>query len=520
MTSELTVPVLIVGGGPVGLSTAIALRRLGVDCLLVERHASTSLFPKGRALTARTMEIFRQWGIEEEVTAAGLPREESLFIYLGETLTASEFHRFGAKDIVPSGHSPIAPLICSQDALEPVLRRRAEALGADVRFDARLVGLEQDGEGVRAEVRTVDGTALRVRCDYLAGADGGRSTVRELLGVPRGGPGIVGSPTISILVDADLAQAVADRRSALYWLQQPPPGAVFAVVDNDRRWLLMHGFDPASGGEDSFTEERCITLVRAAVGDPNLAVRFVGRQFWQPQAVVAERFREGRVFLVGDAAHLTTPMGGLGMNCGIGDAHNVAWKLAAVLAGWGGRRLLDSYEAERRPVASWCVETSVRLQDEPEGPRRRLLEGLVLGYHYQSEVVVPDGTPVPAVEDPLREYVPVARPGHRAPHVWWERDGVRSSVLDLFGTAFVVLTDPTAREALAAAVGAAGDARGPLQGRVIDAAGWLDAYGLRPGGMVLVRPDGHVAWRSSERPGDAARELGAALAVATGNAGV
>jgi putative polyketide hydroxylase len=249
-------------------------------------------------------------------------------------------------------------------------------------------------------------------------------------------------------------------------------------------------------------------------------VRFVGRQFWQPQAVVAERFREGRVFLAGDAAHLTTPMGGLGMNCGIGDAHNLAWKMAAVLRGWGGPRLLGSYEAERRPVASWSVETSVRLQDEPEGPRRRLLEGLVLGYHYQSEVVVPDGTPVPAVEDPLREYVPVARPGHRAPHVWWERDGVRSSVLDVFGAAFVVLTDPTAREALAAAVGAVGDAKGPLQGRVIDAAGWLDAYGLRPGGMVLVRPDGHVAWRSTERPGDAARELRAALAVATGNAGV
>ncbi len=500
-----------------GLSTAIALRRFGIACLLVERHPSTSLFPKGRGITARTMEIFRQWGIEDEVTAAGLPREESLFIYLGDTLTASEFRRFGSKDIVRSRHSPTAPLICSQDALEPVLRRHAEGLGADVRFDARLVGLEQDGEGVLAEVRAADGTALRVRCDYLVGADGGRSTVRERLGIPRGGPGVVGSPTISILVDADLAQTVADRRSALYWLQQPPPGSVFAVVDNDRRWLLMHGFDPASAGEDSFTEERCTAFVRAAVGDPNLAVRFVARQFWQPQAVVAERFQAEHVFLAGDAAHLTTPMGGLGMNCGIADVHNLAWKLAAVLRGWGGPRLLDSYQAERRPVATWCVETSVRLQDEPEGPRRRLLEGIVLGYHYESEAVVPDGTPVPAVEDPLREYVPVARPGHRAPHVWWERDGIRSSIIDLFGDAFVVLTDPTERQALAAAVDALGDARAPLKWHVIDAVGWLDAYGLRAGGMVLVRPDGHVAWRSIERPKDAARELGAALDVAIGS---
>jgi putative polyketide hydroxylase len=309
---------------------------------------------------------------------------------------------------------------------------------------------------------------------------------------------------------------VADRRSALYWLGQPSPGSVFAVVDNDRRWLLMHGFDRATADEDFFTEERCATLVREAVGDPNLAVRFVGRQFWQPQAVVAGRFREGRVFLAGDAAHLTTPMGGLGMNCGIGDAHNLTWKLAAVLQGWGRPRLLDSYDAERRPVARWTVETSVQLQDEPEGPRRRLLDGIVLGYRYESEVIVPDGTTPPSVKDPLRQYIPVARPGHRAPHVWREQDGARRSTLDLFGDEFVALTDPTGRDGLAAAVGAARDAKIMLRGQVIDDAGWMAAYGLHPGGVVLVRPDGHVAWRTVDAPGDVARELGSVLAVATG----
>jgi 2-polyprenyl-6-methoxyphenol hydroxylase-like FAD-dependent oxidoreductase len=515
--ADLAVPVLVVGGGPVGLSTAIGLRRFGIDCLLVERHPSTSLFPKGRGISTRTMEIFRQWGIEAEVTAAGLPREESLFIYLGDTLTAPEFHRFGSKDVGVTDASPTRPLICSQDALEPVLRRHAGALGADVRFGNRLVGFTQDDDGVRADVRAADGATLSVRCDYLIGADGARSTVREALGITVDGPGVVGARTISILVEADLAERVTDRRSALYWLGRPAPGSVFAVVDNDRRWLLMHTFDPAVHDEESFTEERCIGLVREAVGDPGLAVRFVARQFWQPQAVVAGRFRDGRVFLAGDAAHLTTPMGGLGMNCGIGDAHNLAWKLAAVLRGWGGPRLLDSYEAERRPVARWTVETSVQLQDEPEGPRRRLLDGIVLGYRYESEAIVPDGTAPPATDDPLRQYAPVARPGHRAPHVWWNRDGARGSIIDLFGVTFVVLTDPSGGEAVATAVDTVGS-RVPLRWHAVDAPGWRELYGLRPGGMVLVRPDGHVAWRSVDPPRDVPGALGAALDVATGRA--
>jgi hypothetical protein len=277
----------------------------------------------------------------------------------------------------------------------------------------------------------------------------------------------------------------------------------------------MHGFDPSTSKEESFTEERCIALIREAVGNPTLAVRFVGRQFWQPTAVVAEGFRAGRVFLVGDAAHLTTPMGGLGMNCGIGDAHNLGWKLAAVLKCWGGPHLLDSYEVERQPVAHWTMETSVQLRDEPEGPRRRLLNGIVLGYHYRSDVIVPDGTPAPALDDPLREYVPTARPGHRAPHLWLERGDTSFSILDLFGSAFVVLADPSGRDVVRAAVDAMRDSA-PIQFHVIDVPGWLDLYGLRPGGVVLVRPDGHVAWRSIEAPKDPAGNLRIAISVATG----
>ncbi len=512
------VPVLIVGGGPVGLSAAIALRRFGIDCLVVERHASTSLFPKGRGLTTRTLEIFRQWGIEEEVTAAGLPREESLYTYFGETLLAADFRRFGRPDRIQSIHSPTNRLVCSQDALEPVLRRHAEVLGADVRFSAQLVAFEQDDEGVTAEISGADGAHGTVRCDYLIGADGGRSSVRNALGITVEGPGVVGAPRVSILVDADLAERVTNRRSVLYWLRQPPPGSVFAVVDNHRRWLLMRQFDPTLEPPESFTEERCVAMVRDAVGDPNLSMQFVGHQFWQPQGVVARRFQGGRVFLAGDAAHLTTPNAGLGMNCGIADAHNLAWKLAAVLQGWGGTPLLGSYEPERRPVAWWYMETSVAFEDDPDVLRRTKVEGIVLGYRYESDVVIPDRTPPPVPNDLVGNYLPTARPGHRAPHVWLREDNARGSIIDLFGDTFVALTDPSGNAALADAVDAAIGSGMPLRHATITVAGWLQLYGLRPGGIVLVRPDGHVAWRSIDPPVDTTRALTENLQIATGHA--
>ena len=500
---------LIVGGGPVGLATAIGLRRFGVPCVLVERHASTLDFPKGRRVTVRSMEIFRQWGLEEAVEAVALPRGESLAIYWGETLLASDFRRASAPLETETTNSPTQEVICSQELLEPVLRERAESLGADVRFGVALSSFVQDQAGVTAELMDVEtGEKTHMRAAYLVAADGARSPCRSALGVDWVSIAKLGH-MVSIMVEADLAARVADRPSALYRVDKPRPGSLFAVVDNVDHWLLMTPRDPELEPPESFTDERCLELVSAGIGDPDIELTPVGHRFWQSAAAVAGRFRQGRVFLAGDAAHITTPVGGLGMNCGISDAHNLAWKLAGVIAGWAAPALLDSYEPERRPVARASAEASL-------GPARppSPVEGLVLGYAYESPVVVPDDKPPPAPADPLGDYVPTGRAGHRAPHLWLERDGTKRSVIDLFDDSFVALTSTP--ESIDGLDRARARSSIPLKVHAVDDGSFLDLYGLERGGIVLVRPDGYVAWRSHSAPAGAG-ELDAALRLAAGH---
>jgi 2-polyprenyl-6-methoxyphenol hydroxylase-like FAD-dependent oxidoreductase len=503
------VTVLIVGGGPVGLATGIALRRWNVDCTLVERHPSTLEHPKGRGVSTRTMEIFRQWGLEDELTAVGLPRRETEHFFVAETLLAEQFERFDRTALgrVPEP-SPTERLICPQDILEATLLERARADGVDLRFSTELVALDETAGGVVAAVRDRDtGRKGMIEASFLVAADGGRSTVRSLLGIGTTGPGPLGD-SVSILVHADLADRVADRLAVIYKVARPDPSAFFAAVDNDRRWLLMKARDPETEPEDHFTELACLDLVRAALGDDRIPLEFKGRWFFQPSAMVANSFRAGRVFLAGDAAHLTTPFGALGMNCGVADAHNLAWKLAGVVQGWAGDGLLDTYEAERRPVALVTSEASILRQDVRAGPPRSAFSGVTLGYGYESSAVIPDGTAPPTIDDPVHDYVPTARPGHRAPHVWIDVQGRRVSTLDLFGDGFVALVSGDDAAPLVTDLGV------PLRSHAV-AGDSLSAYGLGPGGIVLVRPDGHVAWRSTSPPADPRARLSEALRTAT-----
>jgi putative polyketide hydroxylase len=267
--------------------------------------------------------------------------------------------------------------------------------------------------------------------------------------------------------------------------------SAFAAVDNDVRWLLITGAFSAAD-ENAMTAERCLDLVRAGLGDSTVPLRLLGFRFWSSTAVCVDRFRHGRVFLVGDAAHATTPLGGLGMNCGLAAAHNLAWKLAAVIHGTASPSLLDSYEEERKPIAIRSCQASLG----PARPPARV-DRLVLGVRYASDAVISDQAADDPDSDDIATYLPSAAAGSRAPHMWFTDGSPRRSTLDLFGRSFVVLTDATGENQGRGAIDSLNSDGIPAAIEIIDHPSWKALYGVEPGGGVLVRPDGHVGWRSS-----------------------
>jgi 2-polyprenyl-6-methoxyphenol hydroxylase-like FAD-dependent oxidoreductase len=531
----MEVPVLIVGGGPVGLSASILLSRLGVASLLVERHPGTAIHPKARNINMRTMEILRQCGIEGAVRAAGLPIERTGFLIWTETLAGREIERRVEKRSHPDGTPPSAAAhcLCAQDDLEPVLRRHAEALApGTLKFATELIHFEQDASGVTATVRDAGGQK-RVRARYLIAADGARSPVRQALGIPMHGvPQLYRS--VNVLLNADLTPWVKDRPAAIYLVEQPQLRATFMTINGVNRWGFLINL-PLEASFDPYTPEHCAAVVRAAAGVPDLDVEILGIDPWVAAAEVAERYRVGRIFLAGDAAHHMPPTGGFGLNTGVQDAHNLAWKLAAVLNGWAGPGLLESYEAERRPygqfVTEQCLETALSMgrgpqaadprEDSPKLARPEFHNelGMIFGACYRSTAVIPDGTAPPVVANPVAEYAPCARPGSRAPHVWLERRGRRISTHDLVNMRFTLFAGQHGEPWRDAACAVAGSLGVPLDAHTIgrskdvdDPEGqWAPAYGVEGDGAVLVRPDGHVAWRHRSGAADPVRDIESAL---------
>ncbi|MEV0587125.1 FAD-dependent monooxygenase [Nonomuraea sp. NPDC050310] len=519
MSAAEEVPVLIVGAGLAGLSAAVFLSAHGVACQVVERATGPSPLPRFRGLTVRSMELFRSVGLSGAIERAGTPGGDIGGIARVRNLSApGAVWETAAWEDDAAGLSPADACACDQNVLEPILAEHAVRHGAVLRYGVEVTGL-QDGEPaalVRLRERA-SGAESVVPARYVIAADGAGSTVRRLLGVARHGPGVLGHQ-VSVVFEAELAAELEGRRFGACYVEDV--GGALLPRDGGL-WQLSVSYDPDRGeGPQDFTEERCLRLIETALGRPEPTARVRGVGPWDVAAAVADRFRAGRVFLAGDAAHVMPPSGGFGGNTGIQDVHNLAWKLAAVLDGTAGTDLLDSYDQERRPVAdltlvhalarmplSWLAADGAA---PPPLPPQLPHNTVSLGYLYPPH---PGGG---GTENP-RE--PSGRPGSRAAHLPVETAGGRTSTLDLFGPGWTLLTSaPGWSEAVAKAAadrpglrlsehraGPGGDVR-DLTGR------WATAFGTGRDGATLVRPDGFVAWRAQALPADPAAELSAALA--------
>ncbi|MFE3150080.1 FAD-dependent monooxygenase [Streptomyces sp. NPDC059218] len=523
MSVPSKVSVLLVGGGPVGLTMSALLSGHGVDHLLVEARPRTSGHPKARGVSARSMEIFRRTGLEDRIREAGLPASQ-VFFYRGRDLVDPDFVRTGLahgplED--EQEHTPSPGLICSQDVLEPILLRHARDLaGPRVRFGMRLLSLADDGHGVTAAVEdTATGDGHSVRADWVVGCDGASSTVRTGAGIAMEGPTGLGR-YLSVRFEAPLGEVVADRASASYFLTVPGRGG-FMAVDNDRHWIYQYPLDPEAERQPDLSDHAHLArLIRTAAGIPDLDVTVRSTMTWRMDARLAAAYRGSRVLLAGDAAHAIPPSGGHGMNTGIGDADNLAWKLAAVVAGHAGEALLDSYGDERRPVARQVLDIST--DNARNRTAYRIDDELLLTADYRSTAVVTGtgtGTEADgrAALDPTGLH-PECAPGRRAPHVRLVGGppGV-TSTLDLVGPGFTLLTGTDSpawcqeADAVSAATGVLVAARALDTGAQREAVPgqWARLCGTaEEDGAVLVRPDGHVAWVA---PGSARPALATTL---------
>jgi 2,4-dichlorophenol 6-monooxygenase len=579
MTRPIDIPVLVVGGGGCGLTLSNLLADLGVDFLCIERNADTTDHPRAHILNQRTMEIFRQYGLADQVYARGAKLEEMERIVFMTSLGGDgplDRRIIGSLDGYGGGSlreryeadSASRATNLPLNLLEPLLREEAEKRAPGrVRFHQELVDFEQDASGITARIRDhSESREYTVRARYLVAADGGK-TIGRTLGVELIGPRRL-RKMVNTYFTADLSPWIDDDGALIIYFINPDGHGQWAggglVKTGPTRWdrhsetwVFMRELlpdDPEVIDEANVTE-RIRGLLK--LPDLDMSVHMIGR--WDVQGVVARHYRFGRILLAGDAAHRHPPVSALGLNTAVGDAHNLAWKLTLVLSGKAPDALLDSYESERQPVgarvAEWAlngfrmrslIDAAIGLQpgqgesnraaferlfsDSPAGATASAIvaeamhiqrigpqaHDMEIGYAYERGALVPDGT-APPERDPMAGiYRPTTRPGSRLPHAWIEAPGskdrsARRSTHDLVPRADFLLIGESSSW-----LDAAGKAANLLGIRIetaqlTNASEWRVLCGVEPAGAVLVRPDGHVAWRSVSAPVDPAAELIAAM---------
>jgi len=478
-------------------------------------------------ITQRTMEIFRTVGVEQIV----MRKSDEQFVQDGaimavETLAGKELAWFianlneGVRDVSPS-----LRLFITQSLLEPLLKNRAEELGAQLRFATEMISFAENADGITAQIRHRDtGENATVRAKYMVAADGAHSRIRERLGIRMLGHGVF-SKSITIYFRGDVGPLFRGRNLSVIYVVNPTLSGFFRIEKPfTSGFLAVHWLgDPKAPVTDvsaGLTNERALELLYAGFGTREVPVTIENIMHWDATADTAEHFRQGRIFLAGDAAHVMPPSGGFGGNTGVQDAHNLAWKLAMVLKGEAGPNLLSTYEPERRPASAFTVEQAYSRYVTRSAPylksdNMQAIQNdlnIELGYCYHSSAVIPDKDEKNLPHDNPRETK--ARPGTRAPHLDLERNGRQISTLDLFGTNFVLLAAPDGRAWCEAARDAAKQLKLDIDVHQFGVAGltdpsgkFSDAYGITPKGAVLVRPDGFVAWRAKDATGASAAIL-------------
>lgn len=569
-SADIEVPVLIAGAGPAGLTLSLALTRYGVPHMAITRYPWTAHSPRAHITNQRTIEIFRDLGVEDRILAAATPDAMMANCVWATSLAGEELGRLGAWGNHPerreeyrrSSPSPMANI--PQHVMEPILAQAILSSGGGLGFHQELIDFEEDATGVTSRIRDVrTGREYSVRSRYLVGADGGRSMVAEKTGIEMLGAMGLGA-AVNIWLKADLGKFCAHRPGTLYWIMQPGSdywvgNGTFICVKPWDEWVLLFMYDPAQG-EPDLDAESLRRRVLQVVGE-DVPVEILAASKWTINRMVASRYATRRVFLAGDAAHRHPPANGLGTNTSMQDAYNLAWKLKLVIDGQAPEALLETYSEERQPVGAHVVDRAMRSVEDMlpiahaldfcpgqpaeegwrrvadlagDGPdaqaaRQRLADaialqnnqfnghGVEMGQRYRTGAVAPDPLPEPAYDrDPELYYHPTTWTGARLPHVWLEKDRKPVSTHDIVGKGHFTLLTGHGGDAWRAAAALVSEELGvPIDVRSIgfrldylDPTGeWARVREIADDGAILVRPDAHVGWRSIAAAPDAAAAL-------------